>query len=165
MALEPVIEADDMTTLQFFYYQLKFQCANRPVSKREMAHVASVLATYAATSPSNRQTLPPLADLSEFYSQFFFKPEIQVEPVLLEIAGAQSLLLAGFFREQMRRRHNVEWHDRIGQFFYDRASRYSPHPEKQDLFGRISEHFPFWTTICSGLHKSLWQNRYLLRLS
>ncbi len=37
---------------------------------------------------------------------------------MMETAGAQCLLLAGFFEDQMRRRHNIRWYCRAGRKFF-----------------------------------------------
>ena len=40
----------------------------------------------------------------------------------METAGAQCLVLAGFFEDQMRRRHNIRWYAELGASFFSRAA-------------------------------------------
>ena len=82
---------------------------------------------------------------------------------VLEIAGAQSLFLNGFFRDQMRARHNVEWYDQLGTAFYERAMRYAEERERKALFGRLASHFTVWTAICNRLHRTLREQHLILR--
>ena len=44
------------------------------------------------------------------------------DKLMMETAGAQCLLLAGFFEDQMRPRHNVRWYAQLGASFFSRAA-------------------------------------------
>ena len=44
------------------------------------------------------------------------------DSAMMEIAGTQCLLLAGFFEDQMRRRHNIRWYAELGSGFFGRAA-------------------------------------------
>ena len=73
------------------------------------------------------------------------------------------LLFAGFFRDQMSRRHNVRWYDQIGQSMYERASQHSRNPGKRELLDRLAASFPVWTIVCRNLSRAFRDNRLLLR--
>ena len=42
----------------------------------------------------------------------------------METAGAQCLLLTGFFEDQMRGRHNIRWYAELGAGFFVRAAEH-----------------------------------------
>jgi hypothetical protein len=106
-----------------------------------------------------------MANLSEVFDSFILQTTLLTDSEILEIGGSQILLFAGFFRDQMSRRHNVRWYDQVGQSMYEKASQYSRDVKKRDLFDRLSGSFPEWTIICRNLSRSCRDNRLLLRLN
>lgn len=129
----------------------------------EMYYVASVLAHYSLTSRFDTESIVQLANLSEVLDLFVFQDGSD-DPKILEAGGSQILLFAGFFRDQMRRRHNLAWFDGIGQSFYRRASWHSRDHKKRRLFDSLSESFPGWAVCCGELSKTLREERFLLRI-
>lgn len=128
----------------------------------EMFYVATVLAHYAQTSRCDTAFMPALANLSEVFDNFLL---IQTtDPEILEIGGSQVLLFAGFFRDQMRRRHNVEWFDRIGQSFYDRASQLTRDRKRGYFLEKMAESLPLWNHRCRDLSRICRDNQYLLKV-
>ena len=83
----------------------------------------------------------------------------------MEFGGSQVLLFAGFFRDQMRARHNVNWYDQVGQSLYEKASHNSKDRKKRELFDRLSESLPAWTIVCRNVHRTLRENRLLLKVN
>ena len=83
----------------------------------------------------------------------------------LKIASTSILLFAGFFRDQMARRHNVRWYDQVGQSMYEKASQYSRDMKKREFFDRMSTSFPAWTMICNNMSRACRDNRLLLRFN
>lgn len=164
MHFRELLEVDSLATLNFFHSSLQEEAANERVSQAETIYVASILASYAQTSANDAVTLPAFASLSEVFDMFVLRKEALTDPELLEIAGAQSLFLAGFFRDQMRARHNVEWYDQLGTSFYERAEYHSDDRRRKDLFGRLAVSFPTWTAICNRMNRALHERRFLLRL-
>lgn len=165
MHYRDLLAVDSQSTLNFFHANLQDVSADSRVSATETIYVASILASYAQTSRADTTSLPPFASLSDVFDMFVMQRETITDPELLEIAGAQSLLLAGFFRDQMQRRHNVEWYDQLGTMFYERATQHSTQtPNRRALFARLSITFPEWTAICQRLSRALGERRFLLRL-
>ena len=164
MHFRELLEVDSLATLNFFHTSLQEEAADERVSRAETIYVASILASYAQTSTADAVTLPPFSSLSEVFDMFVLRKEAMQDPELLEIAGAQSLFLAGFFRDQMRARHNVDWYDHLGTAFYERAGDLSDDRTRKDLFGRLSQTFPLWTAICHRVNRTLQERRFLLRL-
>ena len=62
------------------------------------------------------------ADLTAVFDHFVADMNVLTDPLMLETAGAQCLLLAGFFEDQMRRRHNIHWYAELGAGFFRRAA-------------------------------------------
>lgn len=162
---EELIAVDSRQALNFFLVNLREAMGDRRVKDDEVLYVASILAHYSQTSRADTSSIPPLGNLGEVFDHFVIQTELQHDAGMLEMGGSQVLFFAGFFRDQMARRHNVKWYDQIGQSLYGRASQHSPNPKKRDLFDRLSESFPVWTLLCRDVSRSLRENRLLLRMS
>ena len=61
-------------------------------------------------------------NLSAVFDHFVFDTTLLHDSLMMETAGAQCLLLAGFFEDQMRRRHNIRWYAELGASFFSRAA-------------------------------------------
>ncbi len=109
--------------------------------------------------------LPAPANLSEIFEHFILYGSDLRSSELLEIGGAQVLLLAGFFRDQMKDRYPVGWYDEIGQSFYGRAARYARNKTRIELMDKMSKYLPFWTITCRNLNRSLQEERLLLKVN
>jgi hypothetical protein len=162
---EELIAVDSEAALKFFVENLRETEGTGRQRNDEMFYVASILAHYSQTSRADTMSLPSMANLSEVFDQFVLQATVMNDSELLEIGGSQVLLFAGFFRDQMSRRHNVEWYDQIGQSMYERASQHSKNLQKRELFDRMAESFPAWTIICRDLSRAFRNNRLLLRFN
>jgi hypothetical protein len=131
----------------------------------KLFYVASTLAHYSQTSRSDTISMPLMANLSEVFDSFILQTTTLNDSRILEFGGSQVLLFAGFFRDQMHRRHNVKWYDQVGQSLYEKASQHSKHLKKRELFDRLSESFPVWTIVCRNLSRPLRENRLLLKVN
>lgn len=158
---QELISVNSDSAFEFFFSGLREITCRRP--NNEMHYVAGVLARYSETPRYDASGTLLLADLSEVFDQFVFLST--ADPEILEIGGSQLLLFAGFFRDQAKSRHNVNWYDKVGQCFYDRASTHSGEAKKRFLFERMSDSFPEWALICRDLNRSFRDNRFLLRLN
>lgn len=150
--------------IRFFHSRLKEVATATVITPEEKAYVASVLANFTQTPVSNTDSSSLFSDPSEIFDRFVLKDGDQRNPRALEIAGAQSLLFNGFFRDQVRHRHNVKWYDKLGQAFYKRAGLYSEDRKSQEFFDRFSENFPPWTKTCCHLHRYIREERLILPL-
>jgi hypothetical protein len=82
---------------------------------------------------------------------------------MMETAGAQCLLLAGFFEDQMRRRHNIRWYAELGASFFSRAALHERSPPKARLLGAMARGFEPWRRRHAQLSRELRDEPYLLR--
>ena len=152
--------------MRFFFNSLKDENLPGNVATIEVVYVASVLANYTQTSRYDSAVSTP-ATLSEVFDMFVlhgFSGQQSlglIDAEDLEIAGSQTLLLAGFFRDQMRKRHNVEWYDQLGQSFYSRASN-SSKGKKKEVLHLIASHFPIWIITCNNMSRTFRDRPYLL---
>jgi hypothetical protein len=165
--LQELFGVNSEQVLRFFIDSLREEVLPAGIVDDELFYVASVLAHYAQT-PCYDSGRVAAGSLSEVFDSFVLHGMSGQEstglndPEILEIAGSQALLFVGVFRDQMRKRHNVAWYDRLGQSFYNRASDYSPGRRKKEVLLRIAAHFPVWAQTCSGMSRRLRDNYYLL---
>jgi hypothetical protein len=163
--LMELLAVNSETALNFFTENLRNTTHDHPFREDETAYVASILSHYSLTSRADATSLPSLADLSEVFDMFIMSAATRNDSEILEIGGSQILLFAGFFRDQMSRRHNVDWYDHLGQSMYERASHTSSVPQKRELFDHLAASFPDWTIACRNLNRALREDRLLLKLN
>jgi hypothetical protein len=84
------------------------------------------------------------------------------DTLMLETAGAQCLLLAGFFEEQMRRRYNIPWFAELGAGFFGRAAARESSPDKARLLDTLARRFEPWRQRHARLSRELRDQAYLL---
>jgi hypothetical protein len=80
----------------------------------------------------------------------------------METAGAQCLLLTGFFEDQMRARHNIHWYAQLGAGFFRRAAQLDASPRKARLLEAIARGFEPWRRRHAQLSRALRDQPYLL---
>ena len=162
---EELVAIDSEQAFRFFLTNLRESAATERSREDELLYVASVLAHYSQTSRSDAMSMPPMADLTEVFDNFILPAACPMDSEILEFGGSQILLFAGFFRDQMERRHSVKWYDQLGQSLYEKAGRHAKDLRKRELFDGLSETFPVWTMACRNLSRTLRDNRFLLRVN
>jgi len=103
-----LLAIDHRQALEFFTVRLQ-EIAEPDVDREELLYNASVLAHYAQTSIYADTDLGAPANLSAVFDNFVCDSTLIHDGEMMETAGAQCLLLAGFFQDQMSRRHNIRW--------------------------------------------------------
>jgi hypothetical protein len=162
---EELVAVDSTAALNFFANHLRETAGERHPREDETLYVASILAHYSQTSRADGASIPAMANLSEVFDHFILHTAGLSDSEVLEIGGSQILLFAGFFRDQMERRHNVQWYDQVGQSIYEKASLYTNNQKKRELFDRMSGSFPYWTLLCRDVSRACRENHFLLRLN
>ena len=81
------------------------------------------------------------ANLSAVFDHFVADTTLLDDRLMMETAGAQCLLLAGFFEDQMRRRHNIRWYAELGASFFRRAALHEQSLDKARLLDAIARRF------------------------
>ena len=159
--LEELLATDDRQALEFFV--LGLQDVSEPtVDRQELLYNASVLAHYSQVSTQADVDWPAPANLSGVFDYFVSDTTLLRDSLMMETAGAQCLLLAGFFEDQMRRRHNIRWYAELGASFFSRAAVQEPSPPKARLLGAIARRFEPWRQCHSRLSRELRDKPYVL---
>lgn len=162
MSLGELLATDERQALEFFFSRLQ-DVSGPSVNREELLYTASVLAHYALISTESDQDMPTPATLSAVFDHFVFDTTLLHDSVMMETAGAQCLLLAGFFEDQMRRRHNIRWFAALGASFYSRAALQEPSPHKARLLDTIGRRFEPWRQRYARLGRELRDQPYLLQ--
>jgi hypothetical protein len=160
-ALHELYATDHRQTLEFFFLGLK-DVLEADVDQQELLYNASVLAHFAQVSTRSDFDMPAPANLSAVFDQFVLDDSMRHDSTLMETAGAQCLLLAGFFEDQMRRRHNIRWYAELGAGFFDRAALQASTPVKAHLLRTLARHFELWRQRHARLSRELREQPYLL---
>jgi len=159
--LGELLAADQRQALEFFFLGLK-DVSDPAVDHRELLYNASVLAHYAQVSTHADTEWPAPASLSAVFDHFVADTTLLSDSMMMEAAGAQCLLLAGFFEDQMRRRHNIRWYAGLGASFFARAAAQEPSPSKARLLDTIGRRFEVWRQCHARLSRELRDQPYLV---
>lgn len=159
--LRELFATGDRETLEFFFVHLQDVCGSS-VDARELMYNASVLAHYAQVSTAATADLATPTTLAAVFDNFVLDTSLRHDSQMMEAAGAQCLMLAGFFQDQMRRRHNVHWYATLGATFFSRAAAQERSPQKIELLTAISFGFEPWRQRYARLSRELRDQPYLL---
>src|SRR4051812_2429182 len=159
--LRELLATDHRQALEFFFQRLK-DVSGSDVDQQELLYNASVLAHYAQVSTHARLEIPAPANLSVVFDRFVFDQTLAHDGLMLETAGSQCLVFAGFFEDQMSRRHNIRWYAEIGATFFSRAAVQEPSPPKAQLLDRVARRFEAWRQRHARLSRDLRDQPFLL---
>ena len=159
--LRELLASDHLQALEFFV--LGLQDVSEPtVDRRELLYNASVLAHFAQVSTQADADWPAPANLSLVFDHFVSDTTLLHDSLMMETAGAQCLLLAGFFEDQMRLRHNIRWYADLGASFFSRAAVQEHSPAKAQLLNTIARRFEPWRQRHARLSRELRDQPYIL---
>ena len=159
--LGELLAIDHRQALEFF--ALRLQDVSEPtVDREELLYNASVLAHYAQVSTEAAVELSAPPNLTTVFDHFVFDTSLLDDALMMETAGAQCLVLAGFFEDQMRRRHNIRWYAELGASFFSRAAVRQHSPHKARLLDTIARRFELWRRRHARLGRDLRDQPYLL---
>ena len=160
-SLGELLAVDGRRAFEFFFIGLK-DVSEGSVDTQELLYNASILAHYSQVSTQAGGEMPAPADLSAVFDQFVMNTTVPAYAQLMEAAGAQCLLLAGFFEDQMRRRHNVRWYAELGSGFFTRAATHEESRPKARLLTMLARNFEPWRQRHARLSRELREQPYLL---
>ncbi|HWB30071.1 MAG TPA: hypothetical protein VG736_06180 [Vicinamibacterales bacterium] len=139
------LEVTSRRAFQFFFEHLRDVTGPGHAPTNELLYNASVLAHFATTSTASQETFPAApASLATVFDLFVTDRSMVRDSEIMEIAGAQCLLLTGFFHDQQKRRHQVEWYAALGSTFYARAAASGRDLARAKLMDTMSQRFGFW---------------------
>jgi hypothetical protein len=156
-----LLAIDQRQALEFFFQRLK-DVSGPAVDPSELLYNASLLAHYAQVSTRAEIELATPATLSAVFDNFVVDSTPWRDSTLMETAGAQCLLLAGFFEDQMRRRHNIRWYAQLGAGFLRQAAVLEPSPHKAQLLDTVASGFEDWRQRHARLGRELRDYPFLL---
>lgn len=159
--LRELLATDHRQALDFFVQRLK-DVSGPGIDQQELFYNASVLAHYAQVSTQATVDLSAPANLSAIFDHFVVDSTVVADSVMMETAGAQCLVLAGFFEDQLRRRHNIRWYAELGAGFFSRAAAREASPHKAQLLDTIARHFEAWRRRQARLSRVLRDEPFLL---
>ena len=94
--LRELLGSNHKQTLEFFLVGLR-EVSEPDVEVEELLYNASVLAHYAQVSTRAADDVPTPSHLGEVFDTFVLDTSMQQDSGMMETAGAQCLLLAGYF--------------------------------------------------------------------
>jgi hypothetical protein len=159
--LTELLAVDSRQTLEFFVVGLKDVSAST-VDEQELLYNASVLAHYAQVSTASGVDMPASATLGVVFDQFVLGSMVPDDGTMMETAGAQCLLLAGFFEDQMRRRYNIRWYAELGAAFFRRAALQATSRRHALFLEGLAREFEPWRRRHARLSRELRDQAYLL---
>jgi hypothetical protein len=160
-SLAELLAAGEQQTLEFFVGRLA-AVSEPTVDHQELLYNASVLAHYARISTHSASDLTTPATLAAVFDHFVAGTSLREDGSMMEAAGAQCLLLAGFFEDQLRRRHSIGWYARLGAGFFSRAAALERSPHRVRLLTAIAVGFEPWRQRHARLSRELRDRPYLL---
>jgi hypothetical protein len=159
--LRELLAIDQRQALEFFVLRLQ-DVSEASVDREELLYNANLLAHYALVSTQPDVDVPAPANLSAVFDQFVADTTLRHDRLMMETAGAQCLLLAGFFEDQMRPRHNIRWYAELGTSFFSRAALHERSLHKARLLDAIARRFEPWRRRHAQLSRELRDQPYLL---
>jgi hypothetical protein len=159
--LNELLATDERRALEFFVVGLRDVCGPT-VDGHELLYNASVLAHYALVSTQATHDTPAPSTLMNVFDGFVINTSLHRDGPMMETAGAQCLLLAGFFEGQMRPRHNIRWYAALGADFFNRAAAQEVSEPKARLLQGIARGFEPWRRRHARLGRELRDQAYLL---
>jgi hypothetical protein len=159
-SLRELLATDHQQALEFFLQRLK-DVSGPDVDRQELLYNASVLAHYAQVSTHATVDFSTPANLSAVFDHFVVDSTLLADSLMMETAGAQCLVLAGFFEDQMRRRHSIRWYSELGAGFFSRAATREASQPKAQLLGTIASHFEAWRQRQARLSRVLRDQPFL----
>ena len=160
-ALRDLLATDHRRALEFFATGLGDVC-EPGVDPRELLYNASVLAHFAQVSTCAQDDLPTPATRTVVFDTFVLGADVARASEIMEVAGAQCLLLTGFFAEQMKARHSIQWYAELGAGFFRRAASSESATTRGRLLSAIGDGFDGWRQRYERLNQLLREQAYLL---
>lgn len=160
-----LLAVTSLDCLRFFHGHLKEARPTKVVTKEETLYVASVLAHHASTSSENGTLPGSLYDIMDTIIVPGLEGGLPApDPEILEEVGSQILLFTGFFRDQMRHRHNMRWYETWGQAFLLSAGNRIQSRARAAILVRVAANFSLWTHTCCSVSRTLREQRYMLKM-
>jgi len=141
------------------------------ISDSTGVYLASVLGHFCLQPVDRMETLSPdyspndqefrqFADLTQIAELMMQQLTSAKNPLWMESAGAHILLYAGFFQNQNRNRHNIEFYSQMGRECYLMAAV----GKREKIMKLMAAGFHQYLFHLANLHQHLRENRYLIKM-
>jgi hypothetical protein len=160
-SMRELVATDHQRALEFFFVGLH-DISEPTVDRHELLYNASLLAHHAQSSTQTDVDWPAPASLSLVFDHFVADTTLLHDSLIMETAGAQCLLLAGFFEDQMRGRLNIRWYAELGASCFSRAAVQEQFPPRARLLDAIARGFEPWRQRQARLSRELRDQHYRL---
>jgi hypothetical protein len=141
------------------------------ISESTGVYLASVLGHFCLQSVDRMEILSPeyspgdmefrqFADLTQIAELMMQQLTSAKNPLWMESAGAHILLYAGFFQDQNRNRHNIEFYSTLGRECYLMAAV----GKREKMMKLMATDFHQYLCHLASLHRHLRESRYLIRM-
>jgi hypothetical protein len=135
-------------------------------------YLASVLGHFCLQSVDRMEVLSPdyspndtefrqFADLTQIAEMMMQQLTSAKNPLWMESAGAHILLYAGFFQNQNKGRHNIEFFSMLGRECYLMAAV----GKREKMMKLMAAEFPQYLFHLADVHRHLLESRYLIRMA
>jgi hypothetical protein len=105
------------------------------------------------------QEFRQFADLTQIAEMMMRQLTSAKNPLWMESAGAHILLYAGFFQDQNKHRHNIDFYSAMGRECYLMAAV----GKRAKMMKLMATGFPQYLFHLANLHQHLRESRYLIR--
>lgn len=133
-------------------------------------YLASVLGHFCLQPVDRMEILSPdynpgdtefrqFADLTQIAEMMMRQLSSEKNPLWMESAGAHILLYAGFFQNQNKGRHNIEFYSAMGRECYFMAAV----GKRARIMKLMATGFHQYLVHLANLHQHLRESRYLIR--
>jgi hypothetical protein len=133
-------------------------------------YLASVLGHFCMQSIDRTETLSPdyspadqefrqFADLTQIAELMMQQLTTAKNPLWMESAGAHILLYAGFFQNQNKNRHNIDFYSHMGRECYLMAAV----GKRERMMKLMAAGFHQYLLHLANLHQHLRESRYLIK--
>ena len=140
------------------------------ISDSTGVYLASVLGHFCLQSIDRMEVLSPdyspndqefrqFADLTQIAELMMQQLTSARNPLWMESAGAHILLYAGFFQNQNKHRHNIEFYSTMGRECYLMAAV----GKREKIMKMMAAGFHQYLVHLANLHQHLRESRYLIR--
>jgi hypothetical protein len=140
------------------------------ISDSTGVYLASVLGHFCLQPVDRMEALSPdyspgdsefrqFADLTQIAELMMRQLSSARNPLWMESAGAHILLYAGFFQNQNKNRHNIEFYSGLGRECYLMAAV----GKRERVMKLMAEGFDQYLFHLANLHRHLRESRYLIR--
>ncbi|MEX1063973.1 MAG: hypothetical protein WD898_00420 [Candidatus Paceibacterota bacterium] len=150
-------------TLKFWRDNLNEICPkggslSQDIDTLQINYGARFLTRFSLVSTGSDVYFPTFTSLVEIYDNFLHNTMSRGIPSLMELAGCQTLLLSGFYKEYAIKHYDLQDLCRIGRDFFNKSAV----GKRKKVIKKVSANFDIWQELLHNLRVYLQEKRLLL---